>query len=123
PGLWTAVAVTLAGAAVLRLLRWWPAPATLAGDPLPRIVTGTMVALMLAATSAEAARLGALISADPAARGAAVSVWWGLFAAALLTYGFRAAAPNVRRIGLGLLLVATGKAAVFDLASAPQEWR
>src|SRR5690606_33047619 len=70
-----------------------------------------------------AARLGGLISADPAARGAAVSVWWGLFAAGLLGFGFRATVPPVRHTGLGLLLAATGKAAVFDLASAPQEWR
>lgn len=44
-------------------------------------------------------------------------------ATSLLAFWFRAKIPAVRHAGLGLLLTATGKAAPFDLANAPQEWR
>ena len=56
-------------------------------------------------------------------RRAAVSIWWGLVSVGLIVAGFVARRPLARHSGLALLVLATGKACVFDLAEMPQTWR
>jgi len=123
PGLWFA-AVIIATADLLR--RWLaqrsrsralPSAVLLPGVPPVCAIFG------LIATSFEAARIGGMISSDPGAQNAAVSIWWGLFAGGLLAYGFGRAVSLARHAGLGLLALAAAKAVFIDLAGAPQAWR
>lgn len=80
------------------------------------LVGAAAVGLIFAASSLEAARTAALLTSNPAVRSAAVSVWWGAFALALLASGYWARASMVRLAGLGLLGVAAVKALTFDLS-------
>lgn len=120
PGLWIAFALAGTVLAIRKLakprligheakakaLAWWAA-----------------TALVWASTSLEVARLSEMLPIDATARGAAVSIWWGMFAVILLVVGFWRDEPLVRRCGLGLLAVATGKALVLDLARVAAGWR
>ena len=120
PGLWIAFALagTILGIRKLskprligqeakaKALAWWAA-----------------TTLIWASTSLEVARLSEMLPIDATARGAAVSIWWGMFAVILLVVGFWRDEPMVRRCGLGLLAVATGKALVIDLARVAAGWR
>lgn len=80
------------------------------------------VLVALAATSLEVARTAGLLAIDPTSRGAAVSVWWGVYAIGLLCVGFRGADAHTRRAGLGLLALGVAKALIFDLASVSPGW-
>lgn len=80
-------------------------------------------ALLFVSTSLEVARVAGLATADPTVRRAAVSIWWGLLAVALIAGGFIRPHPYVRYAGLALLAVATGKAVILDLAQVPAAWR
>jgi uncharacterized membrane protein len=84
-----------------------------------------VIALVLfAATSLELDRAGrALLPHDAMSRAGMVSIWWGLYAVALLGIGFARHEPIVRHFGLGLLGVATLKAVLVDLADVAPEWR
>lgn len=89
------------------------------------VMVGWGVALFLAwsSTSLEVARLGALATGDPTVRKAAISIWWGLFAAGLICAGFWRSAALVRQAGLALMFVAGVKVVVVDLAGVPPAWR
>lgn len=120
PGLWIAFALAGTILAIRKLskrhlvgqeakakaLAWWAA-----------------TTLIWASTSLEVARMSEMLPIDATARGAAVSIWWGMFAVILLVVGFWRDEPLVRRCGLGLLAVATGKALVIDLARVAAGWR
>ncbi len=80
-------------------------------------------AMVFGSTSYEVARIARQLLHDPAARGAAVSVWWGLFALALLAVGFRRQVPAARRTGLVLVGIAAAKALIFDTATVTTGWR
>lgn len=80
--------------------------------------------LVFAATSLESARVARIaFPGDQTAQGAAVSIWWGVFAAVLLVLGFARRVPAVRHVGLGMLGVATAKAVIVDLNEVSPEWR
>ncbi len=81
------------------------------------------VLIVLVSTSLEVARTAGLLAVDPASRGAAVSVWWGVFAIGLLVIGFRRMDAHTRRAGLALLALGVAKALIFDLASVSPGWR
>lgn len=120
PGLWVAVAIA-SGALALRW-RFRRAVPDASAHLLPAVGPFAAV-LMLVATSFEAARCGGVISDDPAARHAAVSLWWGLYAVGLLAWGFGRAIAASRYAGLLLLCAAAAKAVLIDLAAAPAGWR
>lgn len=120
PGLWIAFAlagtilairkvskpILIGQEAKAKALAWWAA-----------------TVLVWGSTSLEVARLSEMLPIDATARGAAVSIWWGVFAILLLVVGFWRDEPLVRRCGLGLLAIATAKALIFDLARVPAGWR
>lgn len=116
PGLWgglTWAAVTLAA-------RWW----------LARPLGPARFALLLAAlimgfvcTSLETSRVATNLASDPAVRGAALSIWWGILGFCAIVAGFTRRVTSARNIGLALLGVASLKAVILDLASVPAIWR
>lgn len=81
------------------------------------------VLLVFASSSLELSRHVVAWTDDTAARAGAVSIWWGLFAIALLLWGGLGRVPGIRWSGLGLLGVATGKALIYDLADVDPAWR
>lgn len=84
-----------------------------------------IVALLLAfvASSAEVARLASALVEDRTAQLASLTVWWSVFACAMIVGGFRLRAAPVRHAGLGLLAIAAGKAVVVDLSAVEPAWR
>jgi uncharacterized membrane protein len=81
------------------------------------------VALCFAASSFEVARVARRLFDDVTVRGAAVSIWWGVFSIGLLIIGFSRKNTLARRAGLALLAVATLKALILDTASVSTGWR
>lgn len=80
------------------------------------------VVLFLASTL-EVARVVPQVTDTQAAQRAAVSIWWGLCAVAMLAAGFLRRNAPVRYVGLTLLGAATLKAVVFDLIGVSAGWR
>ncbi len=80
---------------------------------LVMVLLGLAWALLLASSSIEAERVARKVFAEGAVRGAAVSIWWSLFAVASLVLGFRLVAA-LRWAGLGLLGMVAIKVLVFD---------
>ncbi len=123
PGLWTALAIVVAMfGACIWLWRGTPRRATW---PVSVIISVAIAGvLLLGSTSLEISRsAGILLPDDHTAQAAALTLWWGLFAVAMLIAGFWMAIPVVRHLGLGLLGVAAVKAVFFDLAGVSQGWR
>ncbi len=79
--------------------------------------------LLFAATSFEAGRTVEKLFEDQTAQRAAISHWWGAFAAGLLTLGFVRERAWLRHCGLGLLGIAAVKVVLYDLAGVSQVWR
>jgi len=121
PGLW--IGLALAG-----LLRFIAFSASRRDVPLPATKLlgaswAACVLIVLLSTSLEIARTAGLLAIDQTSRGAAVSVWWGVFAIGLLAIGFRRHDAHTRRAGLALLAIGVAKALLFDLASVSPGWR
>lgn len=121
PGLW--IGLALAGAVMLIAF-------SAARRLAPRLRRHALVAswtactlLVLLSTSLEIARTAGLLAIDQTSRGAAVSVWWGVFAIGLLAIGFWRHESSTRRAGLALLALGVAKALIFDLASVSPGWR
>jgi len=87
------------------------------------VIGGFALTLVFGATSLEAARAGELWFTDPAAQNAMVTLWWGVFAAGLLVVGALCRVRVLRWCGLGLIIAATGKAVIIDLATVDAAWR
>ncbi|MFZ4573689.1 MAG: DUF2339 domain-containing protein [Phycisphaerales bacterium] len=87
------------------------------------VAAAAAVAVFFTATSFDVARLASTFAMDPAVRGSAVSIYWGIFAVALIASGFAGRLAWVRYAGLALIAIASTKAVVFDLGSVPQGWR
>lgn len=77
------------------------------------LAVGTAVALLLATTSIEAARIARSLFTDETARSAALSIWWSVFATSAIAVGLRTV-PAVRWFGLTLLGVASIKVLLVD---------
>jgi len=60
---------------------------------------------------------------EPNARQTGVSIFWGLYAIALLAVGFRRRSAMIRYVGLALLTLTVGKVLVIDLARVPTVYR
>lgn len=121
PGLLSAVAVVAALIAVAKVSRATPGrgDAPLA-EALPAACLIAAGALGWLASSFEASRIAEMVTGSVTARGAAVSIWWGLLAVTLLYIGFRKVIPGLRYAGLTLLGLAGVKVVLFDMADAPQ---
>lgn len=78
---------------------------------------------LFAATSLELARVAAILASESTAARAAVSIYWGLLAIALLWRGFIAKQAPVRYLGLGLMGVAALKVVIVDLDGIAPVWR
>ncbi|MCA9292377.1 MAG: DUF2339 domain-containing protein [Phycisphaerales bacterium] len=120
PGLWHALFI-VAGAAVMAsvLIR-----RRIEADAIVAAIAFCFAGLLaLASTSLEVARVAEVMTDEQTSRRAAVSIWWGLCAVALLVTGFWRRWAPVRHVGLGLLALATAKAVVFDLQGVDQAWR
>jgi uncharacterized membrane protein len=124
-GFGTALLLIGAGAgwvAWLNAVPRWRSPGPTSVMLLWRVLAGAAV-LLFVATTLEVARSATVLTGDETARNAAVSIWWGLFATALLGLGFAGRLPRVRHVGLALLATATAKAVAIDLAAVPPMWR
>lgn len=121
PGLLSACAVVGVLIAVASVSRDSSPPS---GSPLADVLPGACLiaagALAWLATSFEASRAAEIVTGSAAARGAAVSIWWGLLAVTLLWIGFRRAFAGLRYAGLTLLGLAGVKIVLLDMAGAPQ---
>lgn len=123
PGLITGLLLTAQWAlGAMWLVRSAPPDAPHYRTAINTSVVASIVALF-ACTSLEAARIVLRISEDPAARGAGVSLWWGVFAAGLLVAGFWRRNSPLRWSGLILLGVTSLKLVIIDLATVPMLWR
>jgi hypothetical protein len=81
------------------------------------------VLLIWSASSLEVARVLSQVTGEARVRKAAISIWWGLFAAGLIGTGFWRHAPLARHAGLALMTIAAGKVVILDLAGVPPVWR
>ncbi|MFG0283430.1 MAG: DUF2339 domain-containing protein [Phycisphaerales bacterium JB039] len=79
--------------------------------------------LLFAASSLEWGRLSRMAFDDVMAQRASISVWWAVFAAALLALGSLRHWRSCRFAGLGLLALAGLKAVTFDLVAIDPAWR
>lgn len=80
-------------------------------------------AVALFSTMLEVARVAEAVAADPTARRAAVSIWWGLCGAAAVAAGFRVRRASARYAGLALIALAMLKVVVIDMQGVPPVWR
>ncbi|MCL4741989.1 MAG: DUF2339 domain-containing protein [Phycisphaerales bacterium] len=80
-------------------------------------------AVALLATTLEVARVAEAVAADPTARRAAVSIWWGLAGALAVAVGFRVRRAPARYAGLALIGLAMLKVVVIDMQGVPPVWR
>ncbi len=79
--------------------------------------------LLLIVTSFQVASTASSLASDESVKAAAVSIWWGIFAIALIIGGFVRALPMLRHAGLLLLAVGAVKGLVIDQWDAPAVWR
>lgn len=121
-GLWTAILIGAVGVAAAR----WFNPLerhSIARARVGDVSWALAIALFFVASSFEVARGATEWAAQERARQAVLSIYWGLFAVALLVAGFLRGKPVVRYAGLGLMGVAAVKAVLVDLSAAPPAWR
>ncbi len=120
-------ATGLVVSAAIGSLAWWVARGVPAGRTLraPLRTTHAAVASILGfiASSLLMGGLVMLVSSDVTARRAAISLWWGVLAVALIAAGFARTIPAVRHAGLALMGAAALKVVTFDLIGVPAGWR
>lgn len=92
-------------------------------NELVSLAAGFAVALVFASTSLEVRRAALAWVTDPTAQQAALSIWWGIFAVALIVIGFARRVPIVRHTGLALMTIAAAKVVVLDLSEVADVWR
>lgn len=123
PGLWLAI-VLVAGWA---FQGWWINRRENLEAHQRRVLVffcaAAAVGVLLAATSYEVVRIAEAVATENTARRAPVSIWWGVFALALITAGFVRRIALSRHVGLALLGISVVKVLLIDLAGVPQGWR
>ncbi len=115
PGMWMALALAPVGWVVFKLAG---IPRTEAWAPVRMMPWIGGAVLVFSATSLEVARAAEILVENPGARGGAVSMWWGVFGVGLIAAGSLARKAPARWLGLGMMMLAAGKAVVLDLADA-----
>lgn len=118
PGLIGGLAITAAFALLGTLARRTPPRLVLS-----RVAFAGGAILLFAVTSLDVARIAERVSNDPAAQRSALSIWWSLYAIALIAVGFWRRLSTPRRVGLALLGIAALKAVLIDLHDVPATWR
>ena len=78
---------------------------------------------MLGASSLEVSRAAVVFTANELTQRAAVSLWWGVFGTGVLVLGWVARARHARVSGLVLILIASAKAMIYDIAGVEPIWR
>ncbi len=121
PGLWLGLALAGTIVGLERIARPGVEPSLHPKAKLFAWWTATLITW--ASTSLEVARIAGSLAIDSTSRGAAVSVWWGIFAIGLLAVGYWKRNAAVRGVGLGLLALGTAKAIFVDLAHVSSGWR
>jgi hypothetical protein len=121
PGLWSALVLV----GLMIALGWWALKDVRVrkGLSVPAVSVWVASCLLWGATTLEASRVGAAFTGDRTARLATVSIWWAVFAVALILAGFRWTAAPARRAGLGLMGAAALKVVLYDLHGVPPVWR
>lgn len=126
PGLWTLAAVFAAGFIVLREILAGMAREVVSRSER-RAVTiafaSCALLLTLIATSLEVARIAGMFTDDQTAQAASLSVWWGLFATALIVIGMAQRLAALRWAGLVLMGAALCKLVFYDLREITPVWR
>ena len=116
PGLWRSFVVVAALVVSGRALRHRIASAAL-------VVAWIVSGVALLSTSLEVARVAEAVAADPTARRAGVSIWWGLAGGLAVAGGFLVRRAPPRYAGLALIGLAMLKVALLDLQGVPPVWR
>ncbi|GIK17881.1 MAG: hypothetical protein BroJett004_00450 [Planctomycetota bacterium] len=116
PGLWRSFVVVAALVASARALRGGFAAGAV-------VVAWIAASVALVSTTLEVARVAEAIAADPTARRAAVSIWWGIAGAVAVACGFMVRRASPRCAGLALIALAMLKVALLDLQGVPPVWR
>lgn len=122
PGLWVLAALLASGVVVRHCLDQG------VGDPQARRrVMGTFVTagllLVLLTSSLEVARVAGMYTDDSTAQAASLSVWWGVFATALIALGMRKRLASLRWAGLVWMGAALCKLVFYDLREITPVWR
>ena len=122
PALGLFAIVLAAGAAVAALADRAP-DATNPSRLMTKALAAVLPTVLFIITSLEAHRAGLVLTDDPTSRRAFLSMWWGAFALATLLVGARFRLRPARLAGLGLLLLAAAKAAIYDVMTVEPHWR
>jgi len=77
----------------------------------------------LGVSSLEVSRSAVVVTANELTQRATVSLWWGVFGAGLLILGWMLRARAARVSGLVLILIASAKALLYDIAGVEPIWR
>lgn len=113
------------GVVLLGLAWWWKRYEPALAERMQVVATARWLAVALGfvATSHEAARAAKRLATDPTAQAATLTIWWALFATALLAVGFVRRIAAARWAGLSVLAMAVLKAVVYDMAGVALAWR
>lgn len=114
--------VLIAGTAVAALAARAP-DQTNRDNLIAKALVAVLPAVLFVITSLEARRAGLVLTEDPTSQRAFLSIWWGAFALATLLVGARLRLRPARLAGLGLLLLAAAKAAIYDVMTVEAHWR
>lgn len=124
PGLWSSIALAVSLPILCRpLTRNDRLMSDETRTAIGQLSYGLAVALVLVSTSYEASRIGAMVSSESMSQRAILTIWWGVFGFGLIVAGFRLRVPPARYAGLALIVIATGKAILFDLNETEGLWR
>ncbi len=121
PGLWLALALAGTIVGLERVARPGVSPSLHRRSGL--FAWWTCMVLVWTSTSLEVARIAGSLAIDSTSKGAAVSVWWGIFAIGLLAIGYWKHNAGARGVGLAILALGTAKAVFIDLAHVSAGWR
>ncbi|MEM8834616.1 MAG: DUF2339 domain-containing protein [Planctomycetota bacterium] len=120
----TGVSLSIVLLAIARSVRVHARPSDTSTRALALAGMGASGIMLFVLTSTEVHRsAGVLLPGDPAARDATLSIWWALYAIALLVLGTIRRAPALRYTGLALLALAGAKVVLVDLATVSPVWR
>ncbi|MCA9312441.1 MAG: DUF2339 domain-containing protein, partial [Phycisphaerales bacterium] len=123
PGLYEALLIV---AVLMTLGRRWTREAHGADVVREVVRSGAAVAslaIVFLSTTLEVARAAEVLTSTRTAELGAVSLWWGLFGAAMVVFGFARVSRALRVTGLLLMSVAAAKVVLIDAAETEPLWR
>jgi hypothetical protein len=124
PGFIAAIVWSVVAGAFAMAHRPAPGAAGAGRDAVLRAVGVWAAGVMVFATSSlEVARAAFALTDNELSQRAAVSLWWGVYGAAVLLAGWWRSVGAARVTGLVLILVASAKALLYDIAGVEPVWR